>query len=152
MPLPKSKPKSWLESLGLSFSRISPSRSIFTCSLVWNSVLAHQMILNPFGSVRLLSHIRPVTFLTGEIVQWMGGLRLGYAALALQALVSGSASQSSFAFAFLGITQFLIGLSSWHKGRWYSSRLLIFLLAETTLAAGHLLHYLEGPKKEKEEM
>lgn len=139
---------SWPDRL---FTRLSPSRTIFTCSFVWNTLLAHQMIINPFDSMRLLSHIRPVSFVTAEIVQWMGGLRMGYVALSLQSLVSGSASEASFTFAFLGITQLLIGLSSWHRGRWYSSRLILFLLAESSLAAGHLIHYLQGPSKKKRE-
>lgn len=125
---------------------VSPSRSLFALTFGWNALLAHQMLLYPFPTVRLLSHIRPVTFLSGELAQWIGGQRLGLAILALQSLFSPQRARSqynSFVFAFLGATQTIVGLVCVGRGRWYSGRLLVFLLVEASLAGAHLLHYLD---------
>ena len=109
------------------------------------------MILSPSGTLKLLSHVQAAGWVASDLIQVIGGLRLGNAALALQGLLTPErpnkksfAKSTSFVFAFSGITNFIVGLVIWRKGRFYSGRLLALLLAEASLASGHLLHYLSS--------
>jgi hypothetical protein len=133
------------------FGNINARKSLFSCSFVWNCILAHQMILSPMGTLRLISHLQSAGWVASDLIQMMGGLRLGNAALALQGLITSdiqtkrSMSRStSFVLAFSGITNLVIGLAIWRKGRFHSGRLVALLLVEASLASGHLLHYLSS--------
>lgn len=143
----------WGQRIRDGLASLNPSRTLFLSSFAWNTLLAHQLIMYPFPAARLLSYIRPVTFLTAEISQAVGGLRLGYAALALQACLTRSLhgqQQASFVLAFMGITQTLLGLAFWGKGRWIPGRLVALLFVEASLGAAHLIHYLRPVKSGKE--
>jgi hypothetical protein len=124
---------------------------------LYHAILSYQQVFCPFAFLRGLTIVRPVTFVSAELCQWMGSLRLGYAALSLQSLIivmngcSGAgqaiARQNSLLLAIVGFGQLIAGLVSWQKGRWIGLRLLSLLALESCLAAGHLLHYLDHPRR-----
>lgn len=43
--------------------------------------------MTPFGTLRAVTTARPISFTSAEILQYLGGLNLGYAVLALQGLL-----------------------------------------------------------------
>lgn len=65
----------------------APHRVVFTSALAWHSLAARYFILTPFSTLRAVTHVRPITFTSAEILQYLGGLNIGYACLALQGLL-----------------------------------------------------------------
>lgn len=43
--------------------------------------------MTPFSTLRAVTTARPISFTSAEILQYLGGLNLGYAVLALQGLL-----------------------------------------------------------------
>lgn len=139
----------------LAWRWASPTGTLYTGSLLYHGFLSYQQMLSPFSFLRGLTIVRPVTFVSAELCQWMGALRLGYAALSLQSLLAingtatahAAARQNSLLLAIVGFGQLIAGLVSWQRGRWIGFRLLSLLALESCLAAGHLLHYLDYPRR-----
>lgn len=145
-PANSMKPKtSWIDRV------LSGPRPLFLSSLVWNSVLANQMLLDPLWCLQTATRVRPVGFISIELLRSIGGLRLGLATFCLQSLTLPTSHYNSFTLAFVGITQGIIGLTFLRSGRWAGSSLIPYLLVEASLAGGHLLHYLFAPEKPKSE-
>lgn len=152
------KEDSWLgrgKSLLPSWSP-SPSRLLATTSFFHHTLLARQLLFQPFATLRFLTPIRPITFISAELAQCLGCLRAGYGLLALQSLIldrrgsSLASTQTSLILASMGIAQSIMYLIVWRKGRWFQGRLLTVLMVEACLAAAHLLHYLESDETKKQ--
>lgn len=71
----------------LSHYTLAPHRLVFTSALAWHSLAARYFIITPFSTLRAVTHVRPITFTSAEILQYLGGLNIGYACLALQGLL-----------------------------------------------------------------
>lgn len=79
-------------------NRLVPSipRLLYLLNTVWNGFLSRYLLTHPFAILRAMTHIRPVTFVSAELVQIMGGMRLGYAIMSAIGLVRhGSREQAS---------------------------------------------------------
>lgn len=66
----------------------APSRMVFSTAFLWHSLAVRSFILSPFNTLRAVTMVRPVSFTSAEVLQYLGGLNIGYAWLALQALLS----------------------------------------------------------------
>ncbi|PJF19533.1 hypothetical protein PSACC_00652 [Paramicrosporidium saccamoebae] len=65
----------------------TPHRVVFTSAFIWHSLAVRYFVMTPFSTLRAVTHIRPITFTSAEILQYLGGLNIGYAILALQGLL-----------------------------------------------------------------
>jgi len=80
---------------GLSHYTPAPHRLVFSGAFVWHTLAARFFIGSPFQMLRQLTVARPISFVAAEVLQYLGGLNIGYAILALQGLlVSGRESAS----------------------------------------------------------
>lgn len=64
----------------------APHRIVFTSAFAWHSLAVRYFVMTPFSTLRAVTHVRPVTFTSAEILQYLGGMNVGYALLALQGL------------------------------------------------------------------
>ncbi len=79
----------WLRRFLGSLAHYSPAphRIVFTSAFAWHALAVRYFVMTPFSTLRALTHVRPVTFTSAEILQYLGGLNIGYALLALQGLL-----------------------------------------------------------------
>ena len=75
----------------LSYYSPAPHRIVFSTAFTWHSLAVRYFIMTPFSTLRAVTHVRPITFTSAEILQYLGGLNIGYAILALQGLFSSAA-------------------------------------------------------------
>lgn len=89
MPPVRPPPRSWLERFFKALSNYTPSpaRFVFSSALLWHSLAVRSFIMTPFSTLRAVTTARPISFTSAEILQYLGGLNLGYAVLALQGLL-----------------------------------------------------------------
>lgn len=71
-----------------ALSEYSPAihRLVFSSAFTWHTLAARYFIISPYGILRSLTNVTPISFLTMDVMQYLGGLNIGYAILALQGL------------------------------------------------------------------
>lgn len=73
---------------GLRSYTPAPHRVVFSSAFLWHALAVRYFVMCPFSTLRAVTHVRPINFTAAEVVQYLGGLNVGYAVLALQALFS----------------------------------------------------------------
>jgi hypothetical protein len=73
----------------------APHRVVFSTAFTWHSLAVRYFVMTPFSTLRAVTHVRPITFTSAEILQYLGGLNIGYAVLALQGLLSSAVEVDS---------------------------------------------------------
>lgn len=146
--------RSWLRSL--SHYSIPPHRFVFTSALIWHTLAARSFLMVPFQVLRRVSTVRPITFLSAEIVQHLGGLNLGYAVLALQSLFLPSGEQvtrrrNALVLAVAGLSQVWLNWRFFGNGRWSPSGLLPIYIGDAFITLISILYCLQDePSIDKE--
>lgn len=75
----------WIRTVLIPRITPSPGRALFIVSSLAHGLIARLLLGQPFPTLRLLTTMRPVSFVTAEIARFLGGMHLGMAMLAAHA-------------------------------------------------------------------
>ena len=121
-------------------------RYLFLATALWHTLAAYYFLFRPQRLLRSLTHEEPVSPVAVDVLRFLGGLNLGYVALAVWGAAQAPlVAWASWVLALANGSQFGLDLLAHHNGRWRRQLLRITLGDGLfTLAHATNLAFLSG--------
>lgn len=139
----------------MGYFAVSPHKFAFGSAFIWHTIAARYFTMAPFQILRSTTLSRPISFVSAEIVQYLGGLNIGYAILALQSLflapsdVAGR-KRNALVLAIASLSQVWFTGRFYRNGRWSVSGMLPIFIGDAFVSLVTLLYYLQQERHEED--
>jgi hypothetical protein len=132
----------------LSYYSPAPHRVVFTSAFFWHSLAVRYFIMTPFSTLRAVTHVRPITFISAEIVQYLGGLNIGYALLAIQGLFLPASDvdgrkRNALVLAAASLSQVWFTVKFWRNARWALAGMIPIFIGDAMISLLALVYYFQ---------
>jgi len=119
---------------------------IFSSNALWYVMTAKCLVIYPFHTLRALTVIRPIAYVTAELAQLYGALRLGFSLFSIWGIFERRQVQRKLMSAIMSITgvfNLYFGMVLLGRGRWNTSTFLPILLVESILTFINIIYALK---------
>lgn len=133
---------------------VAPYKFVFASAFVWHSLAVRSFTMTPFAVLRATTTTRPISFISGDILQYLGGLNIGYAVLCLQSLFLppkdlASRKRNALVLAAGGLSQLWFTVRFYSFARWNVRGMMPIFIGDAFITLISLLYYFQHDPDEE---